>query len=151
MGQTYEQIEKIYRLLASHGPATAYTFMEDHGGADSFPSTLVAMLRSRIMTRYRVISVRFTRSSTTARVSSMTPSAPQPQTAKCSYGVVNPDGFWHHSQGKQPQVHVARTYPIVEGVRAGSPKLASCSLVDVLIVDDDTGLQDVVTDVLSDA
>src|SRR4051794_11555354 len=126
MDRTYEQIETIYRLLASHGPATAYTFMDDHGGADSFPSTLVAMLRSRIMMRYRVISVRFTQSSTTARVSSMTPSTPQPETAKCSYRVANPDGFWHHSQGKRPQVHVARIYPMVEGVRSGSPKLASC-------------------------
>jgi hypothetical protein len=49
MGTTQEaQIERVYDLLVSRGPATAYAYMEQSGGKDSFPAPLVNLVRIQL-------------------------------------------------------------------------------------------------------
>src|SRR3954454_9508290 len=43
------QIEYIYHLLATRGPATAYAYMEQHGGMTCFPWYLIAEIRAAIV------------------------------------------------------------------------------------------------------
>jgi hypothetical protein len=44
------QIAYVYHLLATCGPETAYTYMEQHGGLACFPWYLIAEIRAAIVT-----------------------------------------------------------------------------------------------------
>jgi hypothetical protein len=44
-------VEHVYGLLESYGPATAYNYMERSGGVDNFPSSLVRIIRVRLKAR----------------------------------------------------------------------------------------------------
>ena len=44
-----DQIERVYQLLDTYGPATAFDYMERVGGVKYFPLHLLTTLRRRCM------------------------------------------------------------------------------------------------------
>ena len=49
----HDQVEQVYKLLDSHGPATAYDYMEHAGGLDHFPLHLLRAVNWRLLARQR--------------------------------------------------------------------------------------------------
>lgn len=43
------QIDRAYELLGAYGPATAYGYMQEAGGVDCFPASLLRTVTTRLL------------------------------------------------------------------------------------------------------